>query len=366
MVATGIHALCMLSNAFISGFCYTKDWANPALAALGLTDNAVELFGSNTNLSKEFQLATQAATKKTAKHFRNPDYKIRDLDALFNEVDTPKNLTELLEQMETQQNKFKSIKEETDAVVRFFDVALQIEVANYPALSRYYLLMGDRINQSNLEKLVHFEEKNKQIAEEILGDVKMISENCLNNGEGIQTLLKRSQRMENRWLKLDKAAEFWIERLVNSTIIFAVFLFTCLVSACQYSIDVLGLLTGLVVLSEVIEYCYYKKYQEKIHNVINVGRTLLLDKKSLNIPLYVQTFKSTHLKSVAVEAILQALILMALTLFATRVTRDFDKITCLWMLLGMSCGVLVKYVIQAMHLCVTPSIDPEGNIQSGS
>ena len=371
-----INAICMMSGAFVSGFFSTAPWAAPILAAIGLSEKTVELLGSDIGLSKEFEKAVKGALEKTKKHFRNPEYKIKNLDQLFEEVASPKDLTELLAQMEAQKNKFSAA--DVEEVVRFFDTALEMETANYAALSRYYLLIGKRLNQEKLEALLELEKQNLQVANKIWEDVKQVSECVQLNSEDIQKLLKRSARAERRWVMLERAAAFGLDILVNAVMIFAVFIIVCMICRTPNTVDNYALLFGLIVLSDLMEQFYYQKYRKQMINAADMDYYLRLYNKrqaekknaskndewmeswleSLRKKMVTEARRAIrrgHISSELVEAMIQAMILIAMVLFASSIVDEFAVFSNLWLLLGLVLGVLAKYFIKISHAFVTPS-----------
>ena len=365
-----INAICMMSGAYVSGFFSTAPWAAPILAAIGLSEKTVELLGSDMGLSKEFEKAVKGALEKTKKHFRNPEYKIKNLDQLFEEVASPKDLTELLAQMEEQKNKFSDA--DVEEVVRFFDTALEMETANYAALSRYYLLIGKRLNQEKLEALLELEKQNLQVANNIWEDVRQVSECVQLNSEDLQKLLKRSARAERRWVMLERAVAFGLDVLVNAVMIFAVFIVACMFGNQPNTVDNLALIFGLIVLSDLMEHFYYQKYRKQIINAAEINYRLRFENKAekrhadinceemgrrsvANALEASRAIRRGHISSDLVEAMIQAMILVAMVLFASAIVKNFDTFTNQWQLLGLVLGVLAKYFIKISHAFVTPS-----------
>lgn len=365
-----INAICMMSGAYVSGFFSTAPWAAPILAAIGLSEKTVELLGSDLGLSNEFEKAVKGALEKTKKHFRNPEYKIKSLDQLFEEVASPKDLTELLAQMEAQKNKFSAA--DVEEVVRFFDTALEMETANYAALSRYYLLIGKRLNQEKLEALLELEKQNLQVANKIWEDVKQVSECVQLNSEDLQKLLKRSARAERRWVMLERAVAFGLDILVNAVMIFAVFIVACMISGEPNTVDNYVLIFGFIVLSDLMEHFYYQKYRKQMINAAEINYRLRFENKTkkrhadinceemgrssvANALEASRAIRRGHISSELVEAMIQAMILVAMVLFASNIVDEFDIFLDRWRLLGLVLGVLAKYFIKISHAFVTPS-----------
>ena len=98
----------------------------------------------------------------------------------------------------------------------------------------------------------------------------------------------------------------------------------------------------------------YNKRQAEKKNASKNGESL----ESLSEKMATEARRAIrrgHISSELVEAMIQAMILVAMVLFASSIVDEFAVFSNLWLLLGLVLGVLAKYFIKISHAFVTPS-----------